>query len=43
MKQHISVLTLVLLTFALHAESVWTGNAAVQFRRRRGPESTRAD
>ena len=29
MKQHISVLTLVLLTFALHAESVWTGNAAV--------------
>lgn len=29
MKQYISVLTLVLLTFALHAESVWTGNAAV--------------
>ena len=29
MKKYISVLTLVLLTFALHAQSVWTGNAAV--------------
>ncbi len=29
MKKYLSVLTLLFLSFALHAQSVWTGNAAV--------------